>query len=538
MNHQEPSVLTSQVGPPGDKVAARSIRPEEKERNDEHLKTDHLLPNLKRHTISGGAVTMSAQAAKFGLNLASTVILAHLLTPRDFGLVAMVTVVSGFLAVFRHAGLAIPTVQREHITDAQVSNLFWINLGVSGLCALVLAALSPVLAWFYRDARITYISLLLSTTFLIGGFRVQHLALLKRQMRFKAIALIEVGSMATGVLVGVVMAMLHYGYWSLVGLSLAMEIAAFSLTGSVSRWRPQLPSRGSGIGPLLAFGAHQTAATFIHTLARGCDNLLIGRVYGAAAVGLYSRGAALVIRPLEQFLLPIDAVFLPTLSRLQSQPERYRSTFLRLYEAIAMTLFFFSSLLLALALPLTLVLLGRKWEQASAIFAGFTFMALQLPLSQAANWLLTSQGRGKDIFRMSWIAASLTLLSIIAGLPFGPVGVAIAFSGSGLLIRLPILYYVVGGRGPVTTGDLWTAFLRHLPLWVVIFVATWLMRAMVADLRPLIQLLICAPVGVLVGAAFIWSFRAQRRVAIHLFEVLRELKKNRSNKNNDYAKRE
>jgi len=193
----------------------------------------------------------------------------------------------------------------------------------------------------------------------------------------------------------------------------------------------------------------------------------------------------LVLRPLEQFLLPIDAVFLPTLSRLQSQPERYRSTFLRLYEAIAVTIFFFSSLLLALALPVTLVLLGRKWEQASAIFAGFTFMALQLPLSNAANWLLTSQGRGKDIFRASSIAAFLTLVSFIAGLPFGPVGVAIAFSASGLLIRLPILYYIIGRRGPVTTCDLWMGFLRHLPLWVVMFVATWLMRAMVADLRPL-----------------------------------------------------
>jgi O-antigen/teichoic acid export membrane protein len=495
--------------------------------SEEHFATDHLLANLKRRTISSGLVTISAQAAKFGLNLASTVILARMLTPRDFGLVAMVTAVTGFLAMFRHAGLSIPTVQREHITHAQVSNLFWINLGVSGLCALILAALSPAMAWFYRDSRITYITLILSTTFLIGGFRVQHLALLKRQMRFKAIALIEVGSIATGVFVGVVMALLHYRYWSLVGLSLATEIASFLLTGLVSRWRPQLPSRGSGIGPLVTFGAHQTAGSFIFGLARGCDNLLIGRFYGAAAVGLYSRGASLVIRPMEQFLLPIDAVFLPTLSRLQSQPERYRCTFLRLYEAIAMSVFFFSSLLLALSYPLTLVLLGHKWENAAAIFAGFTFTAIQLPLSNAANWLLTSQGRGKDIFRVTSINALLMLASIVVGLPFGPLGVAIAFSATGLLVRLPILYYIVGRRGPVTTSDLWMRFLRHLPLWGVMLSATWLMRAMVADLHPLSQLLICAPVGLLTGIAFICMFRSQRKVAIHLLETVRELIKDR-----------
>ena len=439
----------------------------------------------------------------------------------------MVTVVTGFVAMFRHAGLATPTVQREQITHAQVSNLFWINLGLSALCALIVAALSPVMARFYHDSRITYITLALSTTFLIGGFRVQHLALLKRQMRFKAIALIEVGSMATGVLVGVVMALLQFRYWSLVGLSLATEIASFLLTGTVSRWKPQLPTRGSGMGPLVAFGAHLTAGNFIFSLTRGCDNLLIGRFYGPAAVGLYSRGAALVSRPLEQFLLPIDTVFLPTLSRLQSQPARYRFTFLRLYEAIAMSVFFFSSLLLALATPITLVLLGQKWQSVSAIFAGFTFTAIQLPLASAANWLFTSQGRGKDIVRVNSIAAFLTLASFIVGLPFGPVGVAIAFSATGLLVRLPILYYLVGRRGPVRTADLWRAFLRHLPLWVIIFAATSFARAMVANWLPVGQLLICVPVGVLAGIIFIWAFKPQRKIALYLFDVARELRERR-----------
>ncbi len=230
---------------------------------------------------------------------------------------------------------------------------------------------------------------------------------------------------------------------------------------------------------------------------------------------------------MEQFLLPIDAVFLPTLSRLQSQPERYRSTFLRLYEAIALAVFFFSSLLLALAMPATLVLLGHKWQPVSAIFAGFTFTAIQLPLSNAANWLLTSQGRGKDIFRVTSINAFLTLASFIVGLPFGPLGVAIAFSAAGLLVRLPILYYVAGRHGPVTTSDLWTRFLRHLPLWGIMLFATWLMRAMVADLRPLTQLLICAPIGILTGVAFICMFQPQRRVAIHLLETVREWNRNR-----------
>ena len=495
--------------------------------SDSHFGTEHLLSDLKRHTVSGGIVTGAAQAAKFVLNLVSTVVLARLLTPRDFGLVAMVTAVTGFLTIFKHAGLATPTIQREQITQAQVSNLFWINLAISGVCSLITAALAPVLAWFYHDGRLVPITLALSSTFIIGGFRVQHLALLRRQLRFKALAIIDVGSMAVGVAVGIVMALTHFGYWSLVGLGLATELGSFIFTGSMSRWRPQWPSRSSGVRPLLTFGVHQTAANLIYSIARSSDTLMIGRIYGAAAVGLYSRGAALVIRPLEQFLLPINSVFLPTLSRLQAHPARYRSTFLRLYESIAVVSLFCAGLLLALSRPMTLVLLGAKWERVSVILASFTILAVFTPLAYAANWLLTSQGRGKDIWYQSLMASVLTAASFVVGLPWGPAGVAMSFSLTGFLLRLPILYYNVGRKGPVSTRDLWSRFLAHLPLSLVVFGVTWATRQLVADTSSWMQLLICVPVGTIAGAAFICVSGPQRRVVIYLWQSLLEFRTGR-----------
>jgi O-antigen/teichoic acid export membrane protein len=454
-------------------------------------------------------------------------ILSRLLTPRDFGLVAMVTTVTGFLRVFKDAGLSIATVQRERITHAQVSNLFWVNVAVSALGSLIVAAAAPVIARFYHNPRLIGVTLILSTTFIISGSTVQHQALLKRQMRFKALAFIEVGSMAIGVLVGVAMAVLGCRYWSLVGSSLSSEIAGLLLTWSVSRWRPALPTRRSGIGPLLSFGAHRTAGDLLTALARGTDILLIGRFYGAGSVGLYSRASVLLTRPLEQFLGPINAVFVPALSRLQSQPERYRSTFLHLYEAIALTAFFFTGLFLALAHPLTLVLLGPKWEQAAVIFGGFTVAALSIPLTNATTWLLTSQGRGRDILIAQSINSCALVFSFVAGLPYGPVGVAIAFSVSSLVVRLPLWYFIVGRRGPVKTADLCAVFFRHVPVWIVTFSLTWLTRRLAASLSPLPQLLICAPVGFIFGAAFIYNFSPQRLVAMNIFQTLRELKKRR-----------
>ena len=491
--------------------------------SQQHFTTDHLLTDLKGRTISSGFVTISAQAGKFVLMLSSTMVLARLLTPRDFGLVAMVTTVVGFLRVFKDAGLSIATVQREKITHAQVSNLFWINLGVSALGSLALAGSAWIIARFYHNSQLVPIALFLSLTFVISGSTFQHQALLKRQMRFKALAVIEVGSMAFSVVVGIAMAASGYGYWSLVWSTLAAEVASLILTWSISQWRPRFPTRGSGVGPLVTFGAHKTAGDLVMSVARGADNLLIGRFFGSAALGLYSRAGALLVRPLEQLLIPINTVMIPALSRLQSQPERYRATFFRAYEAIALFAFFGAGLLLALARPLTAVLLGPKWQQAAVIFAAFTIAALSIPMAYVSGWLFTSQGRGRDMMTTQVINAFVTLGSYIVGLPFGPLGVAFAFSISGPCLRIPISYFFAGRRGPVKAADLWRIFLVHLPVWAAVVAGTALARSMVIHLRPVYQLLICAPVGVIVGIALILILSPQRRVAVYLFRTLREV---------------
>ena len=492
--------------------------------NEKHLATDHLLTDLKGRAISSAFVTIAAQGAQVVLQLASIMVLARMLTPKDFGLFAMVTTVLGFLRVFKDARLSTATVQREGITHAQVSNLFWINVAMSGAASLILAAGAPIIAWFYREPRLVPITLVLSSTFLLSGLAVQHTALLNRQMRFQAIAIIQVGSMLIGIAVGISMAWLNYSYWALVCGNLATVAATVVLTWMAVPWWPQAPARRSGVWPLVSFGANLATGDFICSFARGADGLLVGRFYGADSVGLYTRAGALLNRPMEQFLVPITSVFVPVLSRVQTQPERYRRTFLQVYEAMALLSFLFTGLLFALARPLTLVVLGPKWEQAAIIFAGFTVAALCAPLATASTWLFASQGRGKDWLFTSFLLSCIILVSFVAGLPFGPAGIAIAYSAATLVVGLPVHYYLAGRRGPVTSADLWVEFFRYLPLWIVVCGATWLMRLLFANSLPLVQLLICAPVGLIAGVILICIVAPMRRVALSLVDILRDLK--------------
>lgn len=492
--------------------------------SDAHYSTDHLLKGLKTRTVSGGIVTSLLQVALLLINLGSVIVLARLLPPQDFGLLAMVLAVMGFFRVFGEAGLSTATVQKEEITHAQVSNLFWTNAAVGGLLTGALALSSPVVAWFYKEPELTNVTIALSVTFVLTSLTVQHMALLKRQMRFKAIALVQITSTAMGISVGVAMAWVNCGYWSLVGMQLSTPIVALIMTWSVCRWRPQFPVRDSGTRSLLKFGANLTISGFLWSLAKGLDGLLIGRWYGSEALGLYSRAAILLNRPMEQVIGSLESIFVPTFSRLHSDPERYRRVVFQVYDLLALASLPVSGMLLALAQPLIFVILGPNWEAAAPIFAALTLYALYVPMIMVAGWLLSSQGRGRDFLLLSCMTSFVTAASFLLGLSFGPAGVALSFSLSCLLIQLPVTYWIAGRSGLVTSRDLWSRFFKHLPMWGVVCVTTWLVKVSVSEFVPLAQLFICIPVGLLSGVVVVYLYPPSRQAALNLIGVAQDWK--------------
>ena len=199
-----------------------------------------------------------------------------------------------------------------------------------------------------------------------------------------------------------------------------------------------------------------------------------------------------------------------------------------MFEAIALVSFLFTGLFLALSYPLTLAVLGPKWESAAVIFASFTIAGLAYALITASQWLFSTQGRGKDWVVASSIISGATLCSFLAGLPFGPAGVATSYSASCVLIQLPFMFYIAGRRGPVSRKDLWIGSLRHLPVWGVVGGTAWLARSFVVDANPWLQLAVCSPVALLAGVAYIAVSAPSRRVAINLFSIIRDLKNARA----------
>jgi PST family polysaccharide transporter len=421
----------------------------------EYLKVDHLETDFQERSVQGGIYMVVAQAARFVLKMGSTVFLARLLTPEDFGLVAMASAITGFMMIFKDLGLSMATIQREEITHAQVTGLFWVNVGVSAVLAVIAGASAPGIAWFYGDERLVEITMALSIGFLFGGLTTQHEAILKRQMRFQVLAALEVASILIGSAVAIVFALMGGGYWSLVLLNLMRPFVLFGGVWMFCWWRPSLPWKGKNIIELLTFGGNLTGFNVINYFARRGDDILVGRFIGASALGLYEKAYQLLLLPLRQLNRPLTSVMIPALSRTVDQPVKHRNIFKRTAEAISMVTMPMVALLIMTSDWVVAFVLGPKWSGAASIFTLLGFVGLVQPVSSATGWLFTAQNRTHEKLRWGGIGGAMTLLSFFAGLPWGAEGVAASYSISGVFFRVPFLFWYVGRRGPVTTRDLY-----------------------------------------------------------------------------------
>ena len=462
---------------------------------------------------------MVSQAAKLVLGIGSTAVLARLLTPQDFGLIAMATVIIGFVSIFKDMGLSMATVQQEEINHQQVSTLFWINVIISVVLMIVTAGLAPAVAWFYGDPRLTWITVALAGTFIFGGLTMQHQALLRRQMRFTALAAIALMSSLVGIITAIGLAWYGIGYWALVASTAAAIFTNFILVWTVSGWRPGLPARGSAVGSLLAFGGNLTGFSFVNYFARNADNLLIGWYWGAAPLGLYSKAYRLLMLPLEQINAPLSSVAIPALSRLQHDHKRYRRAYLGVVQKIGIITMPGTMFLICTSDWIVKLLLGPQWIGAIPIFTWLGIAALFQPISNTTGWLFITQDRTREMFHWGVVGGALTTLSFAIVLPWGPIAMAAAYSLTSCFVKQPILFWFVGRRGPVRSRDFYLAMSLPLSLAASVGVVLAGFRLWGAPTDPVAGLILAMILAVTISLGVLASLTAGRRVLHDLFAL-------------------
>lgn len=407
--------------------------------------------------IRGVAWTTGGHVTSTLLQVGVVVVLARLLTPRDFGLVGMITVFSGFGAVFATLGFPNALIHRAHVEEGHRSTAFWTTLTIS-LCVWgILSATGPLIAQLYSEPALPLLIVVATTAIPLNALGSVHRALLSRDMRFNSLVVIETSSIAVGAAIAIALAAAGAGVWSLVTQPATAGLFGSILAWRIHRWRPTTMLSRSHFRDLLAFGGHATGFSAVNYWVRQGDDFLIGLRVGASPLGLYSRAYTILLLPIQNVAQILGRVMFPVMARLQKEPDRLKRAYLQAVNIIAITVFPAMAGLYAVAPDFVVLVFGLRWAGMVPFVEIFAILGIGQAIGTTVGWLFQALGRMKHLFIYGLSTAPLLLGSFVVGSLWGAEGVAVAYAATSFLL-LPISIWVAGR--PVALGPI--SMVRHV----------------------------------------------------------------------------
>ena len=394
---------------------------------------------LRRLALRGAGVTVLAQGVAFFVQLIAMVVLARLLMPSDFGVVTMVTTFSVLLVSCSQIGFPDAVLQRDELNHVLASNLFWINLGIGLLLTFSFAAAGSLLARFYGDPRVANVAVGVSLTIFITSASVLHLALLKRAMCFSVVSANDIVARVVSVMVSITLAWAGRGYWALVAGAVAQPLSTSIGAWILCRWIPGLPGHVDGTGAMVRFARNVFGRYSVGYFTQNTDNLLVGWQFGPSSLGFYKKAYDLFVLPFN--LLTVYPVAVSTLSRLQQDPIQYRRYFLRGLSTLTLIGMALGATLTLVGKDLVRLMLGPRWGMAGEIFTFFGPGIGAMLIYSTHGMIHLSLGTTGRYFRWGLIEVSTTCLMFLIALPWGPTGIALAWTTSYWLLTLPSFWY-------------------------------------------------------------------------------------------------
>ncbi|WP_172978326.1 lipopolysaccharide biosynthesis protein [Microbacterium sp. SYP-A9085] len=469
-----------------------------------------MVTNLASHAARGATFTIALQATKFSIQLVGLVILARILPPSVFGLVAMVTAVVGVADVLRDFGLSSAAVQLRELSAKQASNLFWINSTLGLFLAALTAAAAPLLVSLYGDPRLLEIAVAISLVFAFNGAQTQFQAHLTRQMHYRTLALTDLGAQAVALIVAIGAAWWGAGYWAIVLQLISQSFSLLVFRFSTSDWRPGLPARSADVRPALRYGRNLAGTQLLVYASANLDSVLVGARFNETQLGLYSRAYQLLVLPIGQILSPLTAVALPVLSRLQDDRKRFVAYLLRaqtLVVYLTTSLFATSATCATYAIPL---ILGTAWSESAFIFQILAVGGAFQAVNYVTYWVYISLGLTPQHLRYTLTTRSLLIILMVAGSFFSPAGVAAGFS-AGMALAWPISLMWVRRSAHIPIRGLASVGIRGITMGVVGATVGMLAGYMTAHAGDLTQLIVSALACVVSMAVITLTFPTGRR---------------------------
>lgn len=387
-----------------------------------------MSSDLKGKAVRGVGWLAFGQAARQITGLVVTAVLARLVLPEAFGLVGMVVALTGFLEVFQEVGLGAAVVQRQDITEEQLSTVFFITVACGLALTAIAAALSPLVAAFYGRPELRHLTMLLGLNFFMVSLMGVHSSLLRKAMDFRTLTLIGVSISVLSGVVGVIMAYMGMGVYALVGQTLVREFLTVATTWAIVRWYPKVRPRLGSVKELMTFGANVTGLEVLYYLQKSMDMVLIGRFLGAALLGIYTMATSVLIMPVRRVTSVLTQVAFPTFSAIQGDLPRIRRGFMQMLSVVSSASMPMMAGILVVAPEAVAVLLGPRWQRAAFLMRVLAVIGVLESLAALVSPIFKSLGKVRLQLCLSTVTTTLILCSYLIGIRWEIEGIVIAYA--------------------------------------------------------------------------------------------------------------
>lgn len=481
-----------------------------------------MAVDLAAAAARGSAVMLTGQGMRIALQFVGVVALARLLTPHDYGLIAIVVVLIGVGEIFRDFGLSSAAVRAPELTRAQSGNLFWINSAIGFLLAGLLFAAAGPLAAGLEQPEVVGIARAMSLIFVLNGVTTQYRALIVRALRFRWLAGVDVSAAALALAVALLGALAGWGYWALVAQQIAQALVVLIGMALGVRHVPGWPRRGVPMRSFLRFGGNLVLSQLVTYATGNVDTAVVGVVHGASPLGLYNRAYQVVVTPLAQIQSPITQVAVPILSKIQEDRQRFSAYLVRGQFALGYPISIGLAIVVVAAEPLTTLLLGEQWTAAIPLLQLFALAGIARNLAYVGYWVYVVRGLSASLFRYSLVTGAIKVICIVIGARWGVVGVAAGFAIAPW-IAWPISLAWLSRVTDVPTRSLYAGALRIIGVAAASAGAAAVVAAALPPLPPLVEIsVVCVTVlGALAALCLLPMLRSDVRALVETAALLR-----------------
>jgi O-antigen/teichoic acid export membrane protein len=393
--------------------------------------------SLNIQAVSGVKWNAVSQALKLSLYFITTLVLARLLDPKDFGLLGMATVFTAFITVFNDFGLGSAIIQNQKLNDIQLSTIFWLSVLVGLTTMIISLAAAPVVASFYNEPMLRPIIYLMSLSFIFSSLGQVQLALTIKSFSFKRLMISEGIASFGGSFIAITLALLSFGVWS---LAFQIVITTGFLTiilWLTDNWKPTPVFEIKGLKKTLGFSSGLLSFNMLNYFSRNADYLLVGKFLGSFLLGHYTFAYRLIQFPLQNLSSVVSRVLFPTLSKLQDDDALFKKYFINASQFIAFFTFPLMICLFLLSEEFVIVLFGKKWDQAIPVIQILAPVGMLQSVGNMVGSIYTAKGKTNWLFGWGVLSSIVTVIFFIIGLRWGIVGVAAGYACATMLLIYP-----------------------------------------------------------------------------------------------------